>query len=191
MVPPGTGDPEIVWEDGRSDFDALFVFAWMHPGMTVHYPFTNSYPLGKRLITSTEFYKLSAVSCFSCFILIGLELCIHYRHSIDSNDRHPFSELQYSESSSLDSRSEESNRRVFGKVASRTADLILLSEALRDFNEMLLKVNISQHEWRSSESVGCTNDRLMGHRIKCFAHVDEGEVQPLLLLPLLLYDCFD
>ena len=26
---------------------------------------------------------------------------------------------------------------------------------------------------------------------KCFAHVDEGEVQPLLLLPLFLYDCFD
>ena len=31
-------DPEIVWEDGRSDFDALYVLVWRHPGITVHYP---------------------------------------------------------------------------------------------------------------------------------------------------------
>ena len=46
MIP---GDPEIVWEDGRSDFDALYVLAWRHPGTTVHYPITNSCPLGKKL----------------------------------------------------------------------------------------------------------------------------------------------
>ena len=40
------GDPEIVWEDGRSDFDEF-------------------YP-------STESYKLSAVSCFSCFLAADL-----------------------------------------------------------------------------------------------------------------------
>ena len=44
MIP---GDPEIVWED--SDFDALYVLAWRHPGTTVHYPITNSCPMGKRL----------------------------------------------------------------------------------------------------------------------------------------------
>ena len=35
--------------DGRSDLDALYVFAWRHPGTTVHYPITNSSPLWKRL----------------------------------------------------------------------------------------------------------------------------------------------
>ena len=32
MIP---GDPETVWEDGRSDFDALYVLAWRHPRTTV------------------------------------------------------------------------------------------------------------------------------------------------------------
>ena len=46
MIP---GEPEIVWEDGRSDFDSLYVLAWRHPGTTVHYSVTNSFHLGNRL----------------------------------------------------------------------------------------------------------------------------------------------
>ena len=46
MIP---GEPEIVWEDDRSDFDALYVLAWRHPGTTVHYSVTNSFHLGNRL----------------------------------------------------------------------------------------------------------------------------------------------
>ena len=46
MIP---GDSEIVWEDGRSDFDALYVLAWRHPGTAVHYPIPISCPMGKSL----------------------------------------------------------------------------------------------------------------------------------------------
>ena len=142
MIP---GNPEFVWEDGRSAFDALYEIDWRQPGTIVHYPITNSCPFGKRL-KSLSADRLSAVSCFSCFLSAGpfdfqtfsIRKELHFypsKHQAETHphwnwtdDRHSFSELQYSESSSLDPRVEESNRRVFVK-----------SQPLSDFGSNLVK----------------------------------------------------
>ena len=73
-------------------------------------------------------------------ILIGLGLCHHCRDSIDW---HPFSELQYSESSTLQTTAwKKATSVTLGRRSHcRTADLTLVSRPLRDFNEILLQGN--------------------------------------------------
>ena len=44
----------------RSDFDALRILTWRHPEMIVHYPITNSCPLGKK--TEVPIHRLSHIS---------------------------------------------------------------------------------------------------------------------------------